>query len=122
MVAKKSNEFDGFYSAYSTGIAGSSFGMFVFKDGIISGSDVGGGNYSGNFVISEDGRDLSGKVIFTIPIGQQTITGTAATTEPITFEVPFQLPTEINRNDVHRIETPAGPINMKFEKLRGFNE
>lgn len=120
MAGEAVSNFDGFYAAYFTGISGNSFGVFVFKEGIISGVDAGGGKYDGDFKIAEDGKSLSGHVKFILPIGQQTITGAAATSEPIVFDVPIKLPTDINRTDVHTIETPAGSINAKFEKLRGF--
>lgn len=109
---------DGIYSAYFTGLAGNSFGMFVFKDGVISGADAGGGKYDGNYEIVEQGALLSGTVVFILPIGNQSITGTAATSEPIVFEVPIQLPTKINEQEIYPIQTPAGPINARFEKLR----
>lgn len=120
MVSKKAHAVDGIYSAYFAGIAGNSFGMFVFKEGIISGADAGGGKYNGYFEIAEDENSLSGMITFILPIGNQSITGAAATSEPIVFKVPIKLPTDINSTDVHTIQTPAGPINAKFEKLRGF--
>lgn len=120
MAKKISHTVDGIYSAYFTGVAGNSFGMFVFKDGIISGADAGGGKYDGDFKIAEDGNSLAGVVKFYLPVGNQSITGVAATSEPILFEVPIKLPTDLVESDVHTIQTPAGPINAKFEKLRGF--
>jgi len=120
MGGQQSNPFGGFYSAYFAGTAGNSFGVFVFKEGLIAGADAGGGKYDGIYEVSDDGKTITGSVSFIIPIGHQTITGAAATTEPISFDVPIKLPTEINKNEVFRIETPAGPVNAKFEKIKGF--
>lgn len=109
---------DGFYSGYFTGLAGISFGIFVFKDGVISGIDAGEGIYDGEYEASPDGEHVTGTVSFEVPVGMQTITGAAASDEPLKLQIPFKLPLKIDPEEVHRIETPAGPINAKFKKLR----
>lgn len=109
---------DGFYTAYFSGFAGNSLGMFVFKEGIVVGADAGGGRYDGEFTMTADGTHIEAQIRFTLPVGNQSITGMSAEAEPISIEVPLRLPIEFNRNDVHRIETPIGPINAKFEKIR----
>lgn len=114
------NSIDGFYIAYFTGVIGTSIGIFVFKEGIVVGADAGGGRYNGVFNISEDAQSIIGTIDLTIPIGMNSITGVSATTEPIAMSVPFELPTQFNRHDVFKIQTPAGPINAKFEKMRDF--
>jgi hypothetical protein len=119
MTSSGKSPIDGFYAAYFAGVSGTSIGMFVFKDGVVVGADAGGGRYDGEFTVSPDGQSIEAKIRFTLPVGNQSITGAAATAEPITIEVPLRLPIEFNRNDVHRIETPIGPINAKFDKIRG---
>jgi hypothetical protein len=119
MAEQLQSKIDGIYAAYFTGAVGSSIGMFLFKDGIIAGADAGGGRYDGDFNLTEDNQHIEGMVRFMLPIGNQSITGAIAEAEPIAIEVLLKLPTEFNRNDVHRIETPLGPINAKFEKIRG---
>jgi hypothetical protein len=111
---------DGFYAAYFAGVAGNSFGIFVFKDGVIAGADAGGTTYDGSYGLSDDERFVLGTIQFTLPPGHTTITGVAASTEPIVFQVPIKLPIEFATGDVHRIETPAGPVNAKFQKLKSF--
>jgi hypothetical protein len=110
---------DGFYVSYFTGVAGTSLGLFLFKDGTVVGADVGGGRYDGTYRISEDGRSILAEIEFKLSVGHPTITGIAADAEPITISVPLSLPVDFNHNDVHRIETPIGPINAKLEKIRG---
>ncbi|MCH4561280.1 hypothetical protein ACVILI_001883 [Mesorhizobium sp. USDA 4775] len=109
---------DGFYTAYFSGVSGTSIGMFVFKDGVVVGADAGGGRYDGEYTMTADGSHVEAKLRFTLPVGNLSITGIAAEAEPLSIEVPLQLPIEFNRNDVHRIETPLGPINAKFDKIR----
>lgn len=110
---------DGFYVAYFTGATGSSFGMFVFRDGLVVGADAGGGRYDGTYAVTAEGKQIEAVIKFTLPVGNFSITGATAQTEPISVEVPLKLPAEFNRMDVHRIETPIGPINAKFDKVRG---
>jgi hypothetical protein len=119
MASSDKSPVDGFYAAYFTGASGTSIGMFVFKDGVVVGADAGGGRYDGEFSVAPDEKSIEAKIRFSLPIGNQSITGATATAEPISIEVPLRLPVEFNRNDVHRIETPIGPINAKFDKIRG---
>jgi len=109
---------NGFYVAYFTGATGSSMGMFIFQDGAIAGADAGGGRYDGSYKLVDSGASIEGIIKFILTIGNQSITGAAATSEPISIDVPIKLPTDFNRSDVHRIETELGPINAKFEKVR----
>ena len=109
---------DGIYSAYFTGSGGVSLGLFSFKDGIIAGADIGGLLYDGTFKITADGY-LVGSIKYIVPIGASTITGLSASDEPIELVSPVKLPIDFSGDTVHRIETPAGPVNAKFKKVRG---
>ena len=109
---------DGIYAAYFTGATGNSFALFLFKDGSIAGADGGGGIYDGEYTISEDQDYVVGRIQFKMPTGGTSITGVTSQEEPIIFEIPIKLPVNISSQDVHRIETPAGPINAKFHLIR----
>ncbi|MBZ9851222.1 hypothetical protein LB565_24855 [Mesorhizobium sp. CA14] len=118
MANSKRTPIDGFYTAYFSGLAGNSIGIFVFKEGLVVGADAGGGRYDGEYALTDDGKHIEAKIHFTPAMGNQTITGISADAEPGGVEVPLRLPVEFNRTDVHRIETPIGPINAKFDKIR----
>jgi hypothetical protein len=120
MTNGSNDSFDGFYAGYFTGSMGNSMGVFVFRDGIITGADVGNGRYDGEYVLTDDGNYVSAKIKFRLPVGASTITGMSTQAEPLTIEVPLRLPTKFSPQDVHRVDTPIGPINAKFDKLRGF--
>ena len=109
---------DGMYAAYFTGVTGNSMGMFIFQHGLITGADVGGGRYDGTYIVSENGSKIIGNVKFVLPVGNFSITGFAAETDPIVVDVNIDIPIDLNRHDVHRIDTPLGPINAKFDKIR----
>jgi hypothetical protein len=88
------------------------------KDGVIAGTDIAGMLYDGTFEITPDGFVL-GRVKYVLPVGSSTITGLSATDEPIELISPLKLPLVFANDTVHRIETPAGPVNAKFKKVRG---
>jgi hypothetical protein len=119
MPNEKATPLDGFYAAYFTGATGNSIGMFVFKEGVVVGADAGGGRYDGTYAMTPDNRFVAGVIHFSMPVGNLSITGVSAQSEPINIDVPLRLPVDFNRNDVHRIDTPIGPLNAKFEKIRG---
>lgn len=119
MTADYDHTVDGFYAAYFTGATGNSFGMFVFQDGVVVGADAGGGKYDGTYTVAPDAERLDATIEFTLPVGNFSITGAAATAEPLTISVALSLPTKFTASDVHRIETPIGPINAKLDKIRG---
>jgi hypothetical protein len=112
--------FDGFYVAYLTGAIGSSLAMFCFKDGVIAGADVGGGTYSGNYVLSSNGQSVLCTVNFNLRLGERSITGASADSSPIATKTTLTLPCIINPNEISRIETPIGPVNARFEKVQSF--
>ncbi|PSJ59241.1 hypothetical protein C7I85_16600 [Mesorhizobium soli] len=92
--------------------------MFLFKDGVVSGADAGGGTYDGTFSPTQDGLNVDAIIKFSLSIGNQSITGASAMSEPITIDVPLRLPVRLDREDTFRIDTLIGPINAKFQKLR----
>ncbi|WP_342362240.1 hypothetical protein [Terrarubrum flagellatum] len=107
-----------FYAAYFTGAAGSSIGLFFIGDGIIAGVDVGGIRYDGSFKTSKKGGALEGVVEFIMPPGATLITGISGGAQETRVPVPIHLPSNFADGQVIRIETPAGPVNVRFEKLR----
>ena len=110
---------DGFYTAYFTGIAGQSIGMFVFIDGKIAGADAGGGRYDGTYTASEDGKHIVADVRFSMSAGGMSITGATSGAAPMSVPMKLMLPIDLQPHQVHRLETPIGPVNAKFEKIRG---
>ncbi|MGD9785172.1 MAG: hypothetical protein AB7E80_09360 [Hyphomicrobiaceae bacterium] len=110
---------EGFYVGYFTGLMGNAVALFVFKDGIIAGADMGGATYDGTFAPSEDGQNVSGTLTFNVANGATLITG-ASSGGPVRFEVPITLPTNIANGDLQKINSPVGPINVRFQKIRSF--
>lgn len=105
------------YTAYFTGVAGTSVGIFLIGDGVIVGADIGGLTYDGQMDTGSDGA-IEGLVQFKVPAGGQLISGLKATQDQlITTQV--RLPRGFDDgNTVTRIDTPAGPVNARFELIR----
>ena len=112
---------DAIYATYLTGKAGTTGAMLVFRDGVIAGADAGDSQYDGEYQVAPDHRNIVGSIKVTIPAGVPTITGVLSAERPLTFDVPFRFPIELDPDMVYRIETPTGPVNAKFRKLRALN-
>lgn len=108
------------YTVYMTGTAGNSIGLFYIGNGQISGIDVGGMKYEGNYTVEEKGN-YKGVLTFIVPENQQLITGQKSVTEQ-RIDMPLYLPSDFWLNGrVIRIETPLGSLNAVFEKHKGIN-
>lgn len=112
-------EFDGFYNAYFSGENGNSLAMFVFSDGRIAGADAGGGLYDGHYSFDDHNSQVNATITFILRFGHTSIAGATSGEEQVRVEVPVTLPNVIDPADIHRINTPLGPINARFQKVRG---
>jgi hypothetical protein len=113
-------QFDGFYATYLTGAMGSTFAVFTFFDANVVGADAGGGKYDGTYTVDEINNTVHCVINFRLSPGQISITGAFAGEGPIDLTVPLALPIPIDPSEVYRIDTPIGPINAKFEKIRNY--
>lgn len=107
----------GLYAGYFTGVAGQSMGLFYIGDGIIAGIDVGAMQYDGRYSITTDGA-LDGVIDYVLPAGIPLITGAPSGATPTRISVKLSLPARFDDGRVTTIETPTGPVNAKFEKLK----
>lgn len=107
----------GLFVAYFTGATGNSLGLFLMKDGVIAGADVGGMKYDGQLSKTADGG-WEGTVEIQVPAGGRLINGLTASSDEKLL-VSLNLPNQFHRGDsIVRIETPGGPINARFELIR----
>jgi hypothetical protein len=106
------------YIAYFSGVAGNSVGLFFIGNGIISGIDVGGMKYDGNYKFNQESKRLEGEIRFVIPAGEALITGLTGGNKEIEIKSPLALPENFADGSVVPIKTPAGNVNARFEKLK----
>jgi hypothetical protein len=109
---------EGFYVAYMTGPAGQTILMFALTKGKFVGADMGGIKYDGTFKAKPDGSAYRFSVVYVVPAGASLITGAPPSATPVTVPVEFELPRDFTDGRVITIETPRGPVNAKFGKLR----
>ena len=110
----------GFYAIYYTGVSGSGIGVIVINNGIIVGADMLGGRYDGNYTQSAIAGAYDAKVRITIPPGTSLVTGALAGPQPLSMDVTMVLPANLGGEQPIRIETPTGPVNVIFRKLRDY--
>lgn len=104
------------YVAYFTGVAGQSIGLFYIGDGMLVGVDVATMQYDGSYQTKPDGS-LEGAVEYVLPAGASLITGAPASVAT-RVSVKLTLPADFSDGRVITIETPLGPVNAKFEKVK----
>jgi hypothetical protein len=105
------------YAAYFTGVAGQSIGLFYIGDGLLIGVDLATMQYDGAYTTKADGS-LEGAVQYVLPAGAPSITGAPAGVTPTRITTNLNLPADFADGRVITIETPIGPVNAKFEKLK----
>ena len=75
--------------------------------------------YDGHYTIDHGNAQVNASITFILRLGHTSITGASSEEEPIRVDVPVTLPVVIETESVHRIDTPLGPINARFQKVRG---
>ncbi len=105
------------YVAYFTGVAGQSIGLFYIGDGLLIGIDVATMQYEGAYTTKPDGS-IEGAVEYVLPAGASLITGAPAGVAPTRITTALNFPADFADGRVITIETPLGPVNAKFEKLK----
>jgi hypothetical protein len=112
---------EGFFAGYLTGHSGTSIILFAVKDGRMIGVDMGGMKYDGQFQTKGDGTGFSCRISYTLLPGIPLITGPGPTANPTEITLTFDLPLNFAEGIIISIETPTGPLNAKFTKLRDFD-
>lgn len=108
---------EGFYAVYYTGVAGFGHAVLVIKDGIVTGADVTGGVYDGTVKLGDPSR-VSIEATLTVPAGTTLVTGQTFPSQ-YSQTIKAQLPKDFASGYTVPIETPLGPVNAIFKKLRG---
>jgi len=110
---------NGIYAIYFTGAFGSGHGVLLLRNGAIAGADASGVLYDGSYRVEGNGEILRGSVRMMVPPGAGLVTGAAAGSEPLSFDIPLALPTHLGNGRPLLLQTPTGPVNIIFKRLRG---
>jgi len=111
---------EGFYQIAFSGVADSGFGILVFDTGAIVGVDVGGVTYDGTYSYNQRSDEIDASIDVWVPPGVPLVQGARPTTDSFRFVLQASLPRDLGKEKPVRVETPLGPVNVVFKKLRDF--
>jgi hypothetical protein len=111
---------DGFYAAFLTGRGGNTIVLLAVKAGMLVGVDAGGLKYDGTAQPLPDGS-VRFEVRYVVQPGTQLITGMGSVGTPTPVQLDFVAPKDFSSGVIITIQTPLGPVNAKFSKLRDFD-
>lgn len=109
----------GFYAAFITGIDSEGLVLFAAHNGKITGTDPSKVLFDGTYHIDEGGN-LIGRVTVSAPPNGTLVQGVSTGPSGVRYETNFTIPIDFENRDYIRIDTPFGPVNAKFSKLRDF--
>jgi hypothetical protein len=112
---------EGFYRIAFTGTAGSGFGVLVFRTGTITGADVAGAIFDGSYTENPTTRVIDFKVTMSAPAGVTPVQTGIALVTPLNLPITGSVATnDIGGDKPILLQTPLGPINALFRKIRDF--
>lgn len=109
---------NGFYSLYYTGTVASGFAVIVLEDGVVTGADVTGGLFDGEYTINQEKSVFEGTIRMTVPAGISLVTGAPPSQTAYTQDIPLSLPLDLNQGRPMLVHTSTGPVNLNMKKLR----
>jgi hypothetical protein len=107
---------EGIYAVYYTGVAGFGHAILIINDEIITGADATGGVYDGSYTVG-DSDEIDIKITLTVPAGSTLVTGQTLP-EDLTQEITAKLRASFADGQPVPVQTPMGPVNAIFKKLR----
>jgi len=107
---------DGIYSGYFSGEGGNGLGLFLFRDGTLTGADAAGVVFDGTFAAIETG--YRGTVTVKAPANGMLVQGVSTGPHGITYEMAFEVPSDFAEKPYLLLQTPLGPVTVKLVKLR----
>lgn len=107
----------GFYTGYFAGSAGNGLALFVMRDGVLVGADVGGVQFDGNYAETNDGK-LAGTVSVTVPPNATIVQGVTAPPQGMKYEVSISIPANFVDHPYIELVTPFGRVNVRMVKMR----
>jgi hypothetical protein len=112
------DDIDGIYGVFTTGTDGQGSFVIVLFDGIMCGADLEGVRYDGNYRMSEGLASIKINFTVSIPPNCFTIQGVRTGASGLEYNVATQIPMNFYEIPFVSIETPIGPVNVKFRRLR----
>lgn len=111
------NATNGFYTVYFTGVEVSGHAVFMLRDGVLVGADAAGGEYDGSYKENENGNYMVSLTV-KMQAGMPLVTGAVSREGTLKQEINAAIPANFSNGRMVGIQTPMGPVNAIFRKLR----
>jgi hypothetical protein len=112
---------NGFYAVYLSGKTGQGFAMLILRNGQIVGADASGVTLDGQYIYGTDDGYVA-KLTVKTPANVQLLQGGLTGPRGTTYDLNIPLPLDFTSRDFVRIETPLGPVNARFVRVRSLDE
>jgi hypothetical protein len=114
---------DGFFRIAFTGTAGSGLGILVLRSGSIVGADVGGVIYDGSYAENSATGEININVSMAAPAGTTPVQTGVPLTAPINVPITATVaPANLNSEKPFLLQSPLGPVNVVFRKIRDLGQ
>jgi hypothetical protein len=113
---KDDSEINGIYNLAYTGQLGSGFSLFLFRDGVIAGADVGGGTYDGTY--EEKESNLHCRIKMTIPPGLRLVMNAPQMDKEYAVEFSLTLTLPVSNEQIRQLQLPIGKVNAILRQIR----
>jgi len=110
---------EGFYRITFTGTSGSGFGLLVFHSGVIAGADVAGAMFDGTYSEEPTSHAIDFHVTMNAPAGVTPVQTGVPLVAPLSLPISGSfLTSDIDSDTPTLLQTPLGPVNVLFKKIR----
>ena len=107
---------EGIYIAYVSGAEGYSAILFVLRNGRLTGADIGGMKYVGEYEVSQN--QIVGNLFAEVPANAGLISGFKNGDSPTKFNMPFSIEiTEIGKGIIY-LKSPFGDLTANISKIQ----
>ena len=92
--------------------------MLMLSGGVIAGADTGGTRFDGPYDVDPGNRAINGSLKVQAPPNGFLLQGVPTGEQGLSYDIRFSLPENFGDLPFVTLETPYGPINVRFKKLR----
>jgi hypothetical protein len=109
---------EGFYNIAFTGAKGSGFGNLVISRGTVVGADAAGSTYDGTYTHDPKTKTIKLNVTMSAPAGVSPVQTGVPLTAAMSLPIETSIPEDFGSGKTILVNTPIGPVNVVFRKLR----
>jgi hypothetical protein len=112
---------EGFFRIAFTGATGSGLGILLLRSGSVIGADTGGATYDGSYKENADTHTLEFVITMSMPAGVSPVQTGIPLATPMSVPISASLlQDDIGGAKPTLVQTPLGPVNVLFTKIRDF--